>query len=79
MDIAWVVLAVGANGVRSAGCELEHAEMIALRAAHGADCVLYTTLEPCVTCPGALAAAAAAHVVFDERDPRRGGGAVGLR
>jgi tRNA(adenine34) deaminase len=57
-----------------------HAEILALREAcagmqnyrlEGA--VLYTTLEPCVMCAGALVAARIAKVVFGARDLRFGG------
>ncbi len=57
-----------------------HAEMLAIRQAcartrnyrlEGA--VLYTTLEPCVMCAGALVAARVATLVFATRDLRFGG------
>lgn len=57
-----------------------HAEILALREAcavagnyrlEGA--ILYTTLEPCVMCAGALVAARVAKVVFGTRDLRFGG------
>ena len=57
-----------------------HAEILALREAcanvqnyrlEGA--VLYSTLEPCVMCAGALVAARIAKVVFGARDLRFGG------
>jgi tRNA(adenine34) deaminase len=57
-----------------------HAEIIALREAcavvqnyrlEGA--VLYTTLEPCVMCAGALVAAHVARLIFGARDLRFGG------
>jgi tRNA(adenine34) deaminase len=57
-----------------------HAEILALREAcavvgnyrlEGA--ILYTTLEPCVMCAGALVAARLAKVVFGARDLRFGG------
>lgn len=57
-----------------------HAEINALREACGAaanyrleGAVLYTTLEPCVMCAGALVAARIAKVVFGARDLRFGG------
>lgn len=57
-----------------------HAEIIALRAA-AADAgnyrlegaTLYTTLEPCVMCAGALVAARVERLVFGARDLRFGG------
>ena len=57
-----------------------HAEILALRQAcagvqnyrlEGA--ILYTTIEPCVMCAGALVAARIARVVFGARDLRFGG------
>jgi tRNA(adenine34) deaminase len=57
-----------------------HAEIMALREAcavvqnyriEGA--VLYTTLEPCVMCAGALVAARVARLIFGARDLRFGG------
>jgi tRNA(adenine34) deaminase len=57
-----------------------HAEMIALRAAGLArgnyrleGSTLYSTLEPCVMCAGALVAARVARLVFGARDLRFGG------
>jgi tRNA(adenine34) deaminase len=57
-----------------------HAEILALREACAAvgnyrleGATLYTTLEPCVMCAGALVAARIAKVVFGARDLRFGG------
>lgn len=57
-----------------------HAEMLALReaAAHTgnyrlASATLYSTLEPCVMCAGALVAARVGKLVFGARDLRFGG------
>jgi len=57
-----------------------HAEIIALREAAIAlgnyrleDTTLYTTLEPCVMCAGALVAARVGRLVFGARDLRFGG------
>jgi tRNA(adenine34) deaminase len=57
-----------------------HAEILALREACAAvgnyrlkGAILYTTLEPCVMCAGALVAARVAKVVFGTRDLRFGG------
>ena len=57
-----------------------HAEILALREASAAagnyrleGAILYTTLEPCVMCAGALVAARIAKVVFGARDLRFGG------
>ena len=57
-----------------------HAEILALREACAAagnyrleGAILYTTLEPCVMCAGALVTARIAKVVFGARDLRFGG------
>jgi tRNA(adenine34) deaminase len=57
-----------------------HAEMLALREAASAvrnyrleGVTLYSTLEPCVMCAGALVAARVARLVFGARDLRFGG------
>jgi tRNA(adenine34) deaminase len=57
-----------------------HAEMIALRAAAAAignyrveKATIFSTLEPCVMCAGALVAARIARLVFGARDLRFGG------
>ena len=57
-----------------------HAEILAVREACAAagnyrleGAILYTTLEPCVMCAGALVAARIAKVVFGARDLRFGG------
>jgi len=57
-----------------------HAEILAVREACAATgnyrlegAILYTTLEPCVMCAGALVAARLAKVVFGARDLRFGG------
>ena len=57
-----------------------HAEILALREACAAvgnyrleGAILYTTLEPCVMCAGALVAARIKKVIFGARDLRFGG------
>jgi tRNA(adenine34) deaminase len=57
-----------------------HAEILALREAAAAlknyrleEATLYTTLEPCVMCAGALVAARVKRLVFGARDLRFGG------
>jgi tRNA(adenine34) deaminase len=56
-----------------------HAEIAALRDAGGRlgnyrfpGCALYTTLEPCVMCAGAIQHARIGRVVFGARDPKTG-------
>ena len=63
------------------GCDpTGHAEVRALRAAAAAtgnyrltDAVLYTTLEPCLMCVGAVVHARVARLVFGASDPKSGG------
>ena len=59
---------------------MAHAEIIALREAAAAignyrleGATLYSTLEPCVMCAGALVAARVERLVFGARDLRFGG------
>jgi tRNA(adenine34) deaminase len=70
----------GRNSPIAANDPSAHAEMLAIREAcarignyrlEGA--VLYSTLEPCVMCAGALVAARVATLVFGARDLRFGG------
>jgi tRNA(adenine34) deaminase len=74
------VVGRGRNSPIASNDPTAHAEMIALRQAcavignyrlEGA--VIYSTLEPCVMCAGALVAARVATLVFAARDLRFGG------
>ena len=74
------VIGQGRNSPIAANDPTAHAEMLAIREAcartgnyrlEGA--TLYSTLEPCVMCAGALVAARAATLVFGARDLRFGG------
>ena len=74
------VLGRGHNRTRREGDPTAHAEMIALRAAARASgyqrldgCTVYTTVEPCFMCAGALIHARVARVVWGVRDPKFGG------
>ena len=56
-----------------------HAESLAIRAAarrlgdrHLVDCTLYTTLEPCAQCAGAIVLARIPRLVFGAHDPKAG-------
>ncbi len=78
--MAGEVIGRGRNSPIGRSDPTAHAEILALREAcarvgnyrlEGA--VLYTTLEPCVMCAGALVAARIAKVVFGARDLRFGG------
>ena len=80
-----VLVAVGANAMRTDGDATQHAEMRAIRAAVralGTDrltgCTLYVTLEPCAMCAGAIVLARVDRVVFAAWDDKAGmAGSVG--
>ena len=74
------VLARAHNRVREDCDPLAHAELLALRAAARrlgvvrlVDCELYSTVEPCFMCAGALVHARLRRAVFAVRDPKFGG------
>ena len=74
------VVGAGHNQVRTLGDPTAHAEILALREACRATgdgrlpgAVVYTTLEPCFMCAGALTHARVARVVWGARDPKFGG------
>jgi tRNA(adenine34) deaminase len=78
--MAGEVIGRGRNSPIERSDPTAHAEILALREACAAagnyrleGAVLYTTLEPCVMCAGALVAARIAKVVFGARDLRFGG------
>ncbi len=57
-----------------------HAEILAIRAAASSrtnwrltDCILYSTVEPCIMCTGALILARIREVVYGVPDPKFGG------
>lgn len=70
------ILASGRNRVYSHGDYTAHAEVDAIRRAGGTlmhpsyrgKCTLYTSLEPCLMCTGALLLACIAHVVWAAND-----------
>ena len=75
-----IVLGRAHNRTRTTGDPTEHAELaairMALRAAGEARLVgatVYTTVEPCFMCAGALLHARVARVVWAVRDPKFGG------
>ncbi len=68
------------NRTRAACDPTAHAEILALREAARRlgyqrleGCCVYTTVEPCFMCAGALVHARVARVVFGVRDPKFGG------
>jgi tRNA(adenine34) deaminase len=73
------IIGAGHNRTEHTGRPFEHAEMIAMREAVGAldakaltECVLYSTIEPCVMCIGAALLARIPRVVFGAREPKTG-------
>ena len=73
------VLAVAGNRTRSENDPTAHAEMGALRAAaqqagnyRVSDATVYSTIEPCVMCAGALIQARVRRLVYGARDERAG-------
>ena len=74
-----VVLAVAGNRTRTDQDPTAHAEIVALReAAHKVanyrltNAVVYSTIEPCVMCAGALIQARVARLVYGAPDERAG-------
>jgi len=73
------VLAVGGNRTRTDGDPTAHAEIVALREAavktgnyRLTEAVVYSTIEPCVMCAGALIQARVKRLVYGARDERAG-------
>jgi tRNA(adenine34) deaminase len=73
------ILAVAGNRTRTDKDPTAHAEIVALReAAHKVgnyritDAVVYSTIEPCVMCAGALIQARVGRLVYGARDERAG-------
>lgn len=73
------VVGRGHNRTIATGQPFEHAEVVALWDAIGAvgaraveNAVLYSTIEPCVMCIGAVLLARVPRVVFGAREPRTG-------
>ena len=73
------ILAVAGNRTRTDGDPTAHAEIVALRAAAEklgnyrlTDAIVYSTIEPCVMCAGALIQARVKRLVYGARDERAG-------
>jgi tRNA(adenine34) deaminase len=73
------IIARGSNQVLRTSDPTAHAEVVALRAAGQAlanyrllGCTLYTTLEPCAMCAGAILHARIARLVYATPDPKAG-------
>lgn len=74
------VVGRGHNRTRAEADPTQHAELVAVRAAARSlglqrlvGATVYTTVEPCFMCAGALAHARVARVVWAVRDPKFGG------
>jgi tRNA(adenine34) deaminase len=75
------VIARAHNQVELLGDPTAHAEMVAITEAASflkskwlKDCVLYTTIEPCSMCAGALVLSRISKVVYGASDPKTGAG-----
>ena len=73
------MIARGSNQVLRTSDPTAHAEIVALRAAGASlanyrllGCTLYTTLEPCAMCAGAILHARIARLIFATPDPKAG-------
>src|SRR2546422_8774719 len=73
------ILAVAGNRTRTDNDPTAHAEIVALRAAAGkvdnyrlTDAVVYSTIEPCAMCAGALIQARVRRLVYGARDEKAG-------
>lgn len=80
VDAAGEVLAAASNRTIIDSDPTAHAEILAIRSAARnignyrlTGCTLYTTVEPCVMCAGALVNARIARLVFGAHDERFGG------
>lgn len=80
VDAEGELLAEGSNSPIQLNDPTAHAEIVALRAAASKLCsyrlegtTIYSTLEPCPMCAGALVHARVARLVFGARDLRFGG------
>lgn len=77
---SWRILSESFNLMESSFSSLAHAEMLAieeasqkLKAWRLKDCVLYTTLEPCIMCAGAIVSSRLSAVIYGAQDPKSGG------
>ena len=73
------IIGTGYNAMRSSADPTAHAEVMAIRAACSdkneyrlPGSTLYTTLEPCALCAGAIVLARIARVVIAAKDPKSG-------
>lgn len=73
------IIASGKNEVRTKNDPTAHAEIITIRKAckklgnyRLPDCTLYTTLEPCIMCAGAIIETRFKRIVISSKDEKRG-------
>ena len=73
------VIALGRNAVDVPGDDTRHAELVAIESVasflvhHKRQCVIYTTLEPCMMCLGAIINVGIESIVVARPDPDIGG------
>lgn len=73
------VVALGRNAICTPADDTHHAELVAIQsiaaflAEHKRECVLYTTLEPCMMCLGAIINVGIESIVIARPDPDVGG------
>jgi len=69
------IVASGRNAIESARDDTHHAELVAIQGAsqflfaHKHQCTIYTTVEPCMMCLGAIVNVGIDRVVFAATDP----------
>lgn len=69
------IVARGHNGIETGENDTHHAELAAIQSIpqflfrHKRQCTVYTTLEPCMMCMGAIVNSGITRVVFAVRDP----------
>jgi len=69
------IVALGRNAIDVPGDDTQHAELAAIQSIapfllqHKRECVLYTTLEPCMMCLGAIVNVGIEHLVVGRADP----------
>jgi len=70
-----VIVARGRNGIDTGENDTHHAELAAIQSIpqflfrHKRQCTVYTTLEPCMMCMGAIVNSGITRVVYGVRDP----------
>ena len=73
------IIARSSNRFKTLQSHVAHAENTAILACapylkqHSRECVIYSTVEPCIMCSGALVLARIRHIIFGARDEKFGG------